>query len=107
MNDTTNVKILPEDKIKLTREQKNLIELAFAKQVPPADAEFIEKVQKEAKSEKDSFARLSEYFTKKYGLDFGMIYLAAIMGGRKKYWETIRLVEKSRAAKRIENLQNN
>ena len=45
MND--KVEILPEDKIELTQDQKNLIELAFVKQVPPEDAEFIEKVQKE------------------------------------------------------------
>ncbi len=107
MNDTTNIKILPEDKIQLNQEQKNLIELAFAKQVPPADAEFIEKVQKEVKSEKDPLARLSEYFTKKYGLDFGMLYLAAVMGGRKKYIETVQFIEKSRAEERIKNKRKN
>ncbi|MDP2649848.1 MAG: hypothetical protein Q8P10_03305 [bacterium] len=107
MKDIAGVKILPEDKIKLTQEQKNLIELAFAKQVPPEDAEFIEKVQTEAKNEENSFVRLSAYFTKKYGLDFGMIYLSAIMDGKEKYQETVLLIEKSKAEKRIENLQKN
>lgn len=91
MNYKTKIKILPEDKVKLTQDQKNLIELAFIKQVPPVDAEFMEKVQKEAKNEKDPFTRLSEYFKEKYGLDFGMIYLAAIMGGRKKYNDSFKL----------------
>ena len=101
MNDSINIKILPEDKIKLTQEQKNLIELAFVKQVPPADAEFIEKVQKEAKSGEDPFTRLSEYFTKKYGLDFGMIYLSAITGGKEKHKETVKSVERLRALERM------
>lgn len=107
MNDNTNVKILPEDRFKFTQEQKNLIELAFIKQVPPEDAEFMEKVQKEAKSEVDPFTRLSEYFTNKYGLDFGTIYLSAIMGGRKKYQETLRLIEKSKVEARVASLQKN
>ena len=105
MND--KVEILPEDKIELTQDQKNLIELAFVKQVPPEDAEFIEKVQKEAKSEKDPFTRLSEYFVNKYGFDFGTIFLAAIMGGEEKYQETVQVIEKSKAKTRIANLQKN
>ena len=80
MKDIADVKILPQDKIEFTQEQKNLIELAFAKQMPPEDAEFIEKAQKEDKSGEDSFVKLGAYFTKKYGANFGMIYLAAIMG---------------------------
>jgi hypothetical protein len=107
MNNNTNVKILPEDKINLTQDQKNLIELAFIKQVPPEDAQFMEKVQKEAKSETDPFTRLSEYFVNKYGVDFGTIFLAAIMGGRKKYNETVQLIEESKAEARINNLQKN
>jgi hypothetical protein len=105
MND--NIEILPEDRIKLTQDQKNLIELAFVKQVPPEDAEFIKKVQKEAKEEKDPFTRMSEYFVNKYGFDFGTIFLSAIMGGKEKYEETIQMIEKSNAEKRIENLQKN
>ena len=107
MNDNTNVKILPEDKLKLTQDQKNLIELVFIKQVPPEDAEFMEKVQKEAESEADPLIRLSGYFTNKYGVDFGTIYLSAIMGGKEKYQETIQLIEKSKAEVRIANLQKN
>ncbi len=87
MNDKKKVKILPEDKVKITQDQKNLIELAIDKQVPPEDAEFIEKVKIEAKNGVDPFARLSQYFTDKYEPDFGMIYLSAIMGGKEKYEE--------------------
>ena len=105
MND--NIEILPEDRIKLTQDQKNLIELAFVKQVPPEDAEFIEKMQKEAKEEKDPFTKISEYFVNKYGFDFGTIFLSAIMGGKEKYDETVQMIEKSNAEKRIENLQKN
>ena len=105
MND--NIEILPEDRIKLTQDQKNLIELAFVKQVPPEDAEFIKKVQKEAKEEKDPFARMSEYFVNKYGFDFGTIFLAAVMGGEEKYQETVKMIEKSKAEARIANLQKN
>ena len=105
MND--KVEILPEDKIELTQDQKNLIELAFVKQVPPEDVEFIEKVQKEAKEGKEPFIRLSEYFVNKYGFDFGTIFLAAIMGGEEKYQETVQVIEKSKAKTRIANLQKN
>jgi len=101
MKDTTDIVILPEDKIKLTQEQKNLIELAFEKQLPPDDAKFIEKVQIESKNGGNPFARLSEYFTAKYGLDFGMIYLSAIMGGEEKYKETINSIEKLRVSERL------
>jgi len=105
MND--NIEILPEDRIELTQDQKNLVELAFVKQVPPEDAGFIEKVQKEPKGEKDPFTRLSEYFVNKYGFDFGTIFLAAIMGGEEKYQETVQVMEKSKAEVRIANLQKN
>ena len=101
MNKTTTVKILPEDKFKLTQDQKNLIELAFAKQVPPEDAKFIENVQKEAKNGEDPFTRLSGYFMMKYGTDFGMIYLSAIMSGKEKYKETVKSVERLRATERM------
>lgn len=101
MNDTTDIKILPEDKVKLNQDQKNLIQLAFDKQIPPEDARFIEKVQIESKNGGNPFARLSEYFTAKYGMDFGMIYLSAITGGKEKYKETIESIEKLRAKDRI------
>ncbi len=101
MSDTQDLQILPEDRVQLTQDQKNLIELAFEKQVPPEDAEFIEKVQKEAQTGGNPFTRLSEYFTAKYGLDFGMILLSAIMGGREKYQETVDSIEKLRAQERV------
>ncbi|MCL4354156.1 hypothetical protein M1349_01655 [Patescibacteria group bacterium] len=102
---SNSIKILPEDRIQLTQDQKNLIELAFAKQVPPEDAKFMEKVQKEKVEE--PYDKLSEYFTNKYGVDFGMIFLSAIMGGKEKYQETVGLIEKVRAEERIKNLQKN
>ena len=101
MNNTIKVEILAEDKVKLTQDQKNLIELAFVKQIPPEDAEFLEKIQNEDKDGGNSFTKLTKYFTAKYGLDFGMIFLSAIMGGKEKYEETIRSIEKLRAADRI------
>lgn len=101
MNDTTEIKILPEDRVQLTQDQKNLIELAFAKQVKPEDARFIEKVQIGTKNDGNPFAKLSEYFVTKYGMDFGMIYLSAITGGKEKYKETVESIEKLRAKDRI------
>ena len=105
MNNNTKVEILPEDKIQLTQEQKNLIELAFVKQLPPEDAKFIEKVQKEAKNKVayDPYSRLSVYYINKYGSDFGMIYLSAIMGGAKKYKQTVNSIEKLKASERIKH----
>ncbi len=105
MNNQTDVVILPEDKVQLTQEQKNLIELAFEKQLPSEDAEFIEKVQKEAvknasQNTLDPFAELSGYYTTKYGRDFGMIYLAAITGGEQKYKEAVASIEKLKASDR-------
>jgi len=107
MNNTTKVRILPEDKVKLTQDQKNLVEMAFAKQIPPEDAEFIKKVKNESKIEGNPFVKLSEYFTTKYGVDFGMIYLSAIIGGRKKYKETIKSIERLRALERIDKQNKN
>lgn len=102
---SNSVKILPEDKIQLTQDQKNLIELAFVKQVPPEDAKFMENVQKE--NGEDLYSKLSEYFTNKYGADFGTIYLSAIMGGKEKYEEAVKLIEEAKAEERIKNLQKN
>ena len=107
MNDITKVEILPEDKIQLTQDQKNLIELAFDKQVPPEDARFIEKVQIETKNGGNPFTKLSEYFTAKYGMDFGMIFLSAIMGGKEKYKETVESIERLKALDRIEKSNQN
>ena len=101
--------ILSEDKIRLTQDQKNLIELAFIKQIPPEDAEFIEKVKKEARSSKDkmdTFTELSAYYTAKYGSEFGMVYLSAVMGGEEKYNETVASIEKMRAEERVKSQSN-
>jgi hypothetical protein len=102
-----DIKILPEDKVTLTQDQKNLIELAFDKQVPPEDACFMEKVQSEAKNGEDPFTRLSGYFTAKYGIIFGMMYLSAIMGGKEKYKETVASIERLKALERLEENQQN
>ena len=107
MNDITRVEILPEDKIQLTQDQKNLIELAYDKQVPPEDARFIEKVQIETKNGGNPFTKLSEYFTAKYGIDFGMIFLSAIMGGKEKYKETVDSSERLKALDRIAKSKQN
>ena len=107
MNDMTKVEILPEDKIQLTQDQKNLIELAFGKQVPPEDVKFIEKVHIESKNGGNPFAKLSEYFTAKYGMDFGMIFLSAIMGGKEKYNKTVESIERLKALDRIEKSKQN
>ena len=107
MNDKTKIEILPEDRITLTQDQQNLIELALDKQVPPEDAHFIEKVQFETKNGGKPYAKLSEYFTTKYGMDFGMILLSAIMGGEKKYEETVESIERLKALDRIEKNKQN
>lgn len=104
MKSKTIHNILPEEKVRLTQEQKNLIELAFIKQLPPKDVKFIEKVKKQTKSlesKLDSFAQLSGYYAAKYGSEFGMIYLSAIMGGEEKYKETVVSVEQMRVKARI------
>ncbi len=107
MADNTKITILPEDKIQLTQDQRNLIELSFDKQVPPEDAEFIEKMRNESKYGGNPFAKLSEYFTTKYGMDFGMIFLSAIMGGKEKYKETVDSIERLKALDRIEKSKQN
>lgn len=101
MKYSEDLKILPEDRVELTQDQKNMIEMAFAKQVSPEDAEFIEKIKKESKPE-TAFGQLSKYFTDKYGVDFGMIYLAAITGGEEKYNEAVESIEKMNARERVE-----
>ncbi len=107
MKNKIKIEILPGDRIKLTQDQKNLIELAFEKQIPPEDARFIEKGKIESKKGETSFVKLSHYFMAKYGVEFGLIYLSAIMGGEKKYKEIVNLIERSNALSRIEkNGQN-
>ncbi|MBI3486212.1 hypothetical protein HY025_04735 [Candidatus Daviesbacteria bacterium] len=107
MNDKAKVKILPEDKFKLSQDEKNLIELAFVNEIPPIDAKFIKEVKKESLSGQDSYAKLSQYYTNKYGIEFGMVYLSAITGGEEKYKETIETIERMRALKRIEKANQN
>ncbi len=109
MSDNIKDLILSKDKIRLTQNQKNLIELAFIKQLPPEDAEYIEKVQKEMKNSKgnlDPFVKLSGYYTGKYGSEFGMIYLSAVMGGKGKYNETVTSIEKMKIDERIKKQSN-
>ncbi len=107
MNNKAKVKILPEDKFKLNQDEKNLIELAFVNEIPPVDADFIRKVKKEGLNSQDSYAKLSQYYTNKYGLEFGMVYLSAITGGEAKYKETVETIERMRDLKRIEKSKQN
>ncbi len=99
MNNTPKIEVLPEDKVVLTQEQKNLLELAFVKQIPPEDAKFIESVKNQ--TTENPFDKISEYFTSKYGQDFGVIYLSAITSGRDECAETIKFIENRRASERI------
>lgn len=83
MNIQDDVEILPEDRVQLTTDQKNLIVLALEKQLPFEDAEFLEKVQKKASS--DSYTKINKYFVKSMDQEFGEIYLAAITGGEENH----------------------
>lgn len=106
MNVSTNIEILPEDRIKLTNDQKNLIVLAVEKQLPTEDAEFLETIQKDAQKIRDPYAKVKKYFTKKYGEVFGIIYLAAVNGGEESFQKTIHNIEESRALARIKKEDN-
>lgn len=101
-----DIKILPEDKVRLTNDQKNLIELALVKQIPPEDAKYIQRVKNTGGSH-DSYPKLHAYYVKKYGADFGAIYLSALVWGENKYKETIKFIEKLRALERIEKQKKN
>lgn len=107
MNDTPDIEILPEDKVELTNDEKNLVELAFAKQLPPEDAEFLEKVHKDTKTITDPYSEINRYLSTKYGVEFGRIYLAAITGGEEEYKEAVTEVEKRRALDRIKRESQN
>ena len=107
VNDTKNIEILPEDRVKLTNDQQNLIELALAKQVPPEDADFLEKAQKDSKNDTDSFIIIHNYFVNKYGEEFGRIYLAATTYGEKGYSDTILSIETENARKRVKRQTQN
>lgn len=86
-----------KNRIDLTQDQINLIELAFLKQVPPEDAAFIEKVKKGYKKDDEkietTFNKLTSYFINKYGNDFGILLLSAITGGEKEYKRTKKSIE--------------
>lgn len=108
MSTKTNTEILPEDQINLNQDQINLIELAFINQIPPEDAKFIQNIRKTSDKNnepdtEDPFVVLSDYYIKKYGLDFGVVYLAAVTGGEEKYKEAKESIETSRAQQRIQN----
>ncbi|MDQ3099478.1 MAG: hypothetical protein M3Q44_07070 [bacterium] len=106
MKNKTDTEILPEDRVQLDQNQINLVQMAFLKQIPPEDSKFLENVKSDAKESNDSpnklFDRISAYFAKKYGVEFGVIFIAAIMGGEEKYLEAIDSVEKLRAFERVE-----
>lgn len=85
-----------------------MIELAFGKQLPPEDADFLEKVQSEAqKTASDPYSEISRYFFAKYGVEFGRLYLAAITGGVEEYEEAVKEIERQRALKRAKMQSQN
>jgi hypothetical protein len=116
----SDITIIEQDRINLTQDQKNLIELAFRKEVPVEDAKVMEMIHKGVYvagppsvqipiNEKENvkftdhpYNRLMSYFIEKYGLDFGMLYLAAITGGEKQYKDAKKTLERMKAVERIE-----
>lgn len=102
-NDSKKVEILPEDKVQLTQDQKNLIEMALEKQLPVEDAEFLERVQKSSKNPTQPYIEIHKFFALKYGVDFGTIYLSSITNGEAGYKQTIRAIEEDRAMERVGN----
>ncbi len=102
---TSTIKITIEDRVKLTQDQINLIQLAFKKQIPPEDADFMERVQKDSikkmKSQEQVFVQLSEHFVEKYGIEFGMLLLTAIIGGKVQYEVAKKSIERQKANERI------
>jgi hypothetical protein len=98
MNLKTNLEILPEDQVRLTKDQRNLVTLALDRQLPPEDEEFLESIHKDKII--DPYKKIRNYFIKKYGFNFGKIYLSAITGGEEACMETITAIEKSNARKR-------
>ena len=99
MNTKDNIELLPEDRVQLTGDQKNLIALALEKQLPFEDAEFLEKVQKKAGVE--SYKKIHTHFVKHYGNEFGEILLAAITNGEEGCNAAINDIEIARAQDRI------
>src|SRR5258708_3155510 len=101
MNDQEDINILPEDRIHLTNDQKNLITLALEKQLPPEDAKFLESEQKRSPKSTDSYTKINDYYVAKYGQDFGKVYLAAITGGEKECKEGIDTIERAKDKERL------
>ena len=106
MNAKTNLEILPEDRVKLTKDQRNLITLALEKQLLPEDAEFLEAVKKNKLEIDNLYERIQKYYKKKYGSVFGEIYLSAIINGEDACVETINSIEKANALKRLNEEKN-
>jgi len=107
MTNNSDIEILPEDRVKLNNDQKNLIVLALEKQLPVDDAEFLEKVQKYAPNISSPYEKILDYFEKKYGFEFAKIYLSAITGGEDACKQSIKDIEESRALERIKNKNKN
>lgn len=107
MNNQADIEIVPEDRVKLTNDQKNLIALALEKQLPIEDAEFLENIQKKGVNPTDSFVKIEKYFVTKYGLEFGKIYLAAITDGEDSCKAAINELETARAQERIKGKRRN
>ncbi|HSW98172.1 MAG TPA: hypothetical protein VLF89_10180 [Candidatus Saccharimonadales bacterium] len=101
MSNDQKINILSEDRVKLTKDQKNLITLALEKQLPQEDAEFLETVQKDKNKIDDPYMKIDNYFVKKYGSVFGKILFSAITGGENACMETINVIEESNAQTRI------
>lgn len=101
MKNQQEVNILPEDRIKLTKDQRNLITLALEKQLPPEDAKFLESIQHSKQEIANPYEKINNFYTKKYGSVFGRIYLAAITNGERACTEAINDIEKSNALKRM------
>lgn len=101
MNTLQKPNIMPEDRVKLTKDQRNLITLALEKQLPPKDADFLESVQHDKDTIIDPFNKIQSFYITKYGSVFGKIYLSAITGGEKACIETINDIEKTNALKRM------
>lgn len=102
-----DIEIQQEDRVKLTNDQKNLLTLALEKQLPVADAEFLEDVKKNTTENLDSYVVIKKYFTDKYGSLFGVIYLAAITDGEEGCKNAINDLETSNAEERIRRENSN
>jgi len=101
MSNDQKITILPEDRVKLSKDQRNLITLALEKQLPQEDAEFLEAVQKDKAKIADPYMKIDNYLVKKYGSVFGKIFLSTIIGGEEGCMETIKVIEESNAQARM------